>query len=258
MLVKSKERIILKFFFWMLILKITRAQICSVLQSKNIYGSKRSNFDQNLCFEVQVDDLKEIIVHTNLNLVGFTFNFKDGTTRNFMETSGSSNDFRIDLSTSDLIGCKIYVGEGIEGLEFQLYDWITNQESSSAVMGQSGGCFSFFNSSSLNIKCLKIDSIQGCIDKNGSSYFPFLSFSYSFSQCPFRTLSSTNIDTTSTITTEKTPSPSTTLESKTSTATNILSSDTINTTSTTNTNTTESTTSPSTALESKTSKSSFL
>jgi hypothetical protein len=123
MFLKSKKNIFPKFSFWMMIfLEVTEAQTCLILQSKNIYGGQIPSFDQNLCFEVQVADLKEIIVHTNLNLVGFTFNFKDGTTRNFMETSGSSNDFQIDLSTSDLIGCKIYVGEGIEGLEFQLYD----------------------------------------------------------------------------------------------------------------------------------------
>jgi hypothetical protein len=171
MLVKSKIRIFLKLFFWMMMmmLEVAGAQNCLVLQSTNFYGGQRSTFDQNLCFEVQVADLKEIIVHTNSNLVGFTFNFKDGRTRNFMETSGSTNDFQIDLSTSDLIGCTIYVGEGIEGLEFQLYDWNTNEESFRAVMGQSSGCFSYFNSSSLNIKYLKIDSIQGCIDKKGSN-----------------------------------------------------------------------------------------
>jgi hypothetical protein len=50
-----------------------------------------------LCFEIQIGDLKEIIAHTNSNLVGLTFNFKDGTTRNFMETSGSTNDFLKEL-----------------------------------------------------------------------------------------------------------------------------------------------------------------
>jgi hypothetical protein len=169
MLVKMEKIIFLKFLFLMIILEVTGAQNCLILQLKNIYGSQRSTFDQNLCFEVQVADLKEIIVHTNSNLVGFTFNFKNRTTRNFTETSGSTNDFLIDLSTSDLIGCTIYVGEGIEGLVFQLYDWNKNQESFSAVMGQSGDCFSYFNSSSLNIKYLKIDSIQGCIDKKGSN-----------------------------------------------------------------------------------------
>jgi hypothetical protein len=186
MLVKMEKIIFLKFLFLMIILEVTGAQNCLVLQSTNFYGGQRSTFDQNLCFEVQVADLKEIIVHTNSNLVGFTFNFKDGRTRNFTETSGSTNDFLIDLSTSDLIGCTIYVGEGIEGLEFQLHEWNTNEESFSTVMGQSGDCFSYFNSSSLNIEYLKIDSIQGCIDNKESNYFPFLSFSYSFSQCPFK------------------------------------------------------------------------
>ena len=227
MLEKSKRRIFLKCFCWMIILEVAGAQNCLVLQSTNFYGGLRSTFDQNLCFEVQVGDLKEIIVHTNSNLVGFTFNFKDGTTQNFMETSGSTNNSRIDLTTSDMIGCKIYLGEGIEGLVFQLYDWNKNQESFSTVMGQSGDCFSYFNSSSLNIKYLKIDSIQGCIDKKGSNYFPFLSFSYSFAQCPFRTLPSTFIDTTSTIVTETTTISSTTLTIETSTVTTISSTSTV-------------------------------
>jgi hypothetical protein len=169
-----------------MIIEVAGAQNCLVLQSTNFYGGQRSTFDQNLCFEVQVGDLRGIIVHTNSNLVGFTFNFINGTTRNFTETSDSTKDFLIDLSTSDLIGCTIYVGEGIEGLEFQLHEWNTNEESFSTVMGQSGDCFSYFNSSSLNIEYLKIDSIQGCIDNKESNYFPFLSFSYSFSQCPFK------------------------------------------------------------------------
>ncbi len=144
MFLKTKKNIPPKIFFWLVIfLKVTRAPNCLILQSTNIYGNQRSTFDQNSCFEVQVADLKEIIVHTNLNLVGFTFNFKDGTTQNFMETSGSTNNYHIDLSTSDLIGCKIYLGEGIEGLDFQLYDWNTNQESLSAILGQSSSCFSF-------------------------------------------------------------------------------------------------------------------
>jgi hypothetical protein len=219
MVVKMEKITFLKFFFLIIILEVTGAQTCLILQSKNIYGDQIPSFDQNSCFEVQISELNEIIVHTNSNLVGFTFNFKDGTTQNFMETSGSSNDFRIDLSTSDLIGCKIYLGEGIEGLEFQLYNWNTNQESLSAILGQSSSCFSFFNSSSLNIKYLKIDSIQGCIDKKGSSYFPFLSFAFSFSQCPFCTSATTlNIDI-STVTTEKKTNSTTTLSSETSTLT---------------------------------------
>jgi hypothetical protein len=222
MLVKSKQRTFLKLIFWtmMTIIQRTGAQNCLVLQSTNIYGGQRYTFDQISCFEVLVADLKEITVHVQLNVVGFTFNFKNGTIQSFMEVFENTSNFRIDLSTSHLIGAKIYVGEGIEGLQFELNDWNTNQKSFSEMIGKSTGCFSYFNSNFVNINYLKIDSILGCIDKKGSKYFPFLSFSYSFSQCPFRNSSSTiSSSKTSTLTTESTTSSSTTLKTETTTAT---------------------------------------
>ena len=50
--------------------QITEAKNCMVLQSTSIYGGQRHTFDQNSCFEV--DDLNELIVHTQSNVVGFT------------------------------------------------------------------------------------------------------------------------------------------------------------------------------------------
>jgi hypothetical protein len=90
-----------------------------------------------------------------------------------------------------LIGVNIYIENGVEGLQFQLFDWNLNKESISKTMGQSSGCLHYLNSSSVKIKYFKIDSIRGCVDEKISNYFPFLEFSYSFSQCPFRNTSTT-------------------------------------------------------------------
>jgi hypothetical protein len=204
-----------------------------VLQSTNSYGGRRSNFDQNSCFKVQVADLKEMIVHTQSNVVGFTFIFKNETIQSYRESS-YTKVFYINLRTSDLIGSKIYVGGGIEGLQFQLYDWSSNKESFSEIMGQSSGCFSYFNSNFMNINYLKIDSIQGCFDAKESNYCPFLSFSYSFSQCSFVNLSTTlkttttgPTETTTIISTSLTRSP-TTLPSSSLSSTTIVRSNSFN------------------------------
>ena len=91
--------------------QITEAKNCMVLQSTSIYGGQRHTFDQNSCFEV--DDLNELIVHTQSNVVGFTLNFKNGTIQSILESSDITNKSRFNLLTSDLIGGKVYFGEGV-------------------------------------------------------------------------------------------------------------------------------------------------
>jgi hypothetical protein len=49
---RKSEEIILILFIFSFIFQIEGAQNCLILQSTNIYGSKRSTFDQNLCFDV--------------------------------------------------------------------------------------------------------------------------------------------------------------------------------------------------------------
>ena len=144
--------------------KVDLTPNCLVLQSTNIFGAQRSTFDPTSCFDVEISDLKHIVVHSKLNVVGFTFVFLDGHSTNFIEISGSTNQFQIDLTRIDLIGANIFIGEGIEGLQFQLFNWSSNNAELSEMMGQSTGCFSYFNSSSLNIKYLQIKSFHGCVD----------------------------------------------------------------------------------------------
>ena len=155
-------------------------QNCLVLQSSNTFGGSRSGE----CFDFQVADIKEIIVHTKSNFVGFTFKFNNQTIKSFLENSSCFfNNFTIDFSSIDLIGVNVYLGKGVEGIQFQYYNSTSNISQISEMMGQSTGCFYYLNSSNLNINYLKIISIQGCVDDKGSNYFPFLSFSYSFSKC---------------------------------------------------------------------------
>jgi hypothetical protein len=166
------------FILWIFSKGESATQNCLVLESTNFYGEPRSTFDPNSCFDVQVAYLKEMTIHVQLS-VGFTFTFNDGTSKKFMESSNFSKSFSIDLSTNDIIGANIYAEDGINCIQFQLFDWNSNKVSLSEMMGQSSGCFSYFNSSFMKIKYLKIDSIQGCIDNKESNYFPFLLFSFS-------------------------------------------------------------------------------
>ncbi len=45
-----------------------------------------------------------MIVHTQSKVVGFTFNFKNGTIRSFIEALYYTNESTTDLKTSELIG----------------------------------------------------------------------------------------------------------------------------------------------------------
>ena len=60
---------------------------CLVLQATNFYNASKSTFDTNSCFDVQIADLIEMIVHTQSNIVGFTFNFNDNTTKSYIGNS---------------------------------------------------------------------------------------------------------------------------------------------------------------------------
>jgi hypothetical protein len=261
MLLKSNRIPSLKFILSMMVCQSAAAHNCLVLQSTNVYGDMRSQFDQNSCFDVQIVDLSEVIAHVKSNIVGFTFNFKDGKSQSFIETSGCTKNIRIDLLTNELIGGHIYVGEGIEGLQFKSHDWSTNQETLHKMMGQSSGCFSSFDSNSLKINFLKIDSIHGCIDKKGSNYFPFLSFSYSFSQCPFRNslatvsrkIPTSNSETSTIFTSTVSATTTYTTTSSTITLTSTMLSTTTHTTTLTSTmssTTTHTTTSSTTTMTS--------
>jgi hypothetical protein len=98
-----------------------------------------------------------MIVHIQSSIVGFTFNFNDNTTKSYIENSTKLNNFSVNLREIDLIGVNIYIENGVEGLQFQLFDWNLNKESISKTMGQSSGCLHYLNSSSVKIKYFKID-----------------------------------------------------------------------------------------------------
>jgi len=88
-----------------------------------------------------------------------------------------------------MTGVDIYVGDGIQGLKLELYDTLTQVMNSTEIIRNSQkSCFSYFNSSFFKSKSLVIDSIKGCVDNNQLNYFPFLEFTYSFSQCPMQVI----------------------------------------------------------------------
>jgi hypothetical protein len=156
---------------------------CMPITAWNRYGTK----PDGSCFEVSISDLNQMIIHTQINIIGFTFNFKNGSSQSYNENSGIMNNFVINLNSIYMTGIDIYVGDGIEALKLQLYDSTTQKFNSTEIIGNSqNGCFSYFNSSFFKSKSLVIDSIKGCVDNNQLNYFPFLEFTYSFSQCPIQ------------------------------------------------------------------------
>jgi hypothetical protein len=230
-----------------------------LISAWNRYGSKPDN---GVCLEVSTSDLSQMIIHTQISIIGFTFNFKNGSSQSCNENSGVMNNFVINFNNIYMTSGHIYVGEGIEALKLQLYDPMTQKFNSTDIIGYSqNDCFSYFNSSFFKSQSLIIDSIKGCVDNKLLNYFPFLEFKYSFSQCPIQELypknpatstttpSTTSHSTTTTTSSSATSSISTTITLPTSTS----SASTTTTTTTTLSTNSHSTTTTSSSTTSSTS-----
>ncbi len=166
---------------------IVRSENCMPLTSKTIYGNQtRWRNDDEKCFEVPISSLKEITVHKLINVVGFTFNFTNGDSKSYIENTNYKNSTKIDLRNAGITGYDIYTGDGgVETIKFQLSD-----SSSTGLIGDmTNGCFSYLNSSVFKIQFLEINRIYGCVDNN-SNCFPYLAFSFDFSNCPLRQVTS--------------------------------------------------------------------
>jgi hypothetical protein len=230
-----------------------------LISAWNRYGSKPDN---GVCFEVSISDLSQIIIHTQISIIGFTFNFKNESSQTYNENWGVIKNFVIDLNNIYMTGGHIYVGEGIEALKLQLYDSLTQNLNSTDIIGDSQkGCFSYFNSSFFKSQSLIIDSIKGCVDNKQLKYLPFLEFKYSFSQCPIQELYPNN-PATSTSTTTLSRSTNSTSITTSSSATCSMSTTTTITLSTSassasTTTATSSTTSHSTTTTSSSTTSSM-
>ncbi len=214
----------------MLNLIIAISPNCFLQTSKNIYGDqKRWNKEDPLCFEYTIGSIKEMIVHTQKNIVGFTFILLNGQNKSYIENTNYITS-KIDLANRGIIGYNIYIGEGVDGLKFQLSDSSTTE-----LFGDlTNKCFSYLNSSFFKIQYLELNTISGCVEKNNLTYFPYLAFSFDFSNCQLRstlTQSSTTHSTISTSQSSTTHSTMSTTESSstisnlttTQIATNLLS-----------------------------------
>ena len=130
-----------KFLFLLIFILIkiifVSASNCLILNSSNSFGGTRTG----TCFEYLVEDLKQIIVHSQVSVVGFTFIFLDGTNTTYVENSQFTNSSTIDLTSTNIIGVKIFSGPGIQGLQFQYESKIWTQ-----IVGQSIGCLKTLDS----------------------------------------------------------------------------------------------------------------
>jgi hypothetical protein len=194
------------------------SQNCSLLTSKNIYGDqKRWNKDDPLCFEYSIESIKEMTVHTQTNIIGFTFILFNGQNKSYIENTNYITS-KIDLANRGIIGYNIYIGEGVDGLKFQLSD-----SSSTELFGDlTNKCFSYLNSSFFKIQYLEINTISGCVEKNNLTFFPYLAFSFDFSNCQLRSTLTQSSTTHSTMSTTESSSRISNLTT-TQIATNLLS-----------------------------------
>ena len=152
---------------------------CKVLTATNTYGKVRTG----KCFQVSVPDLKQIIVHQETTIVGLTFNFVNGTSTDFMEKA-SIKSYTIDLDFVEIKGVNLKVGEGVESLQFQLLNSSSNAQILTEMIGDSpNGCLFQLNSNFLNVLCIQINTIYGCVDDKNSSYFPYIAFDHHNNFC---------------------------------------------------------------------------
>ena len=155
---------------------------CMVLKAFNYFGSPTWYTNPSACFTHLMDSVNNLtIYYTNQSIIGLAFNFNNGTNESYIHYNSSLiGEESINLSNSFIIGVDVWIGAGINGLQFKL-----SENKNTSIMGSSNGCNSFLNSTNVNSKYFKIDSIIGCIDDKISTDFSSIGFHYSFSQCPF-------------------------------------------------------------------------
>ena len=162
---------------------------CLELSSSNIFGRTKSN---SSCFSHLIDSLDEMTVYYTISGInGFSFDLKNGENKSYMENYHFKNYERINLNNLYLIGVDIWLSSrGVGGLQFQVYDKITQKYNITSKFGSTNECHFYLNSTFMKSNYLKINSISGCIDDENTTDFPKIEFTYSFSQCPILNSSS--------------------------------------------------------------------
>ena len=112
----------------------------------------------------------------------------------YIKNSTYTNICTIDLKNTIISSVDVWTdATGVIGLRFQIFDRNTNIQT--LIIGNSNGFKTFgCNSSFMDSKFLKIDSINGCIE-NERSYILFMTLKvqFSFSQCSFLNSNSRNL-----------------------------------------------------------------
>ena len=194
------------------------ASSCTILQASAHYGFIKSKLDN--CFDISISKLNNMIVYSNnLSITGLKFFYKNGTSESFIETTEYINKYTVNLENKQITGVNVTSGLGIQSLKFQLYDQFTQTFNYTLEMGMSNGCFSYLNKSFMHSNYFLIDRIRGCIDNKSLSYFPYLSFEYTFSNCLLKTTTTTSTTTSKTTTTTTSTTTSKTTTTTTSTTT---------------------------------------
>jgi hypothetical protein len=155
---------------------------CMVLKAFNYFGSSTWYTNPSACFTHLLDSVNNLnIYYTNESIIGLAFDFDDGTNESYIQHNSSINaEESINLRSSYIIGVDVWIASGINGLQFKL-----SENKNTSIMGSTNGCNSFLNSTYVNSKYFKIDSISVCKDDKNSTDFSSIGFYYSFSQCPF-------------------------------------------------------------------------
>ena len=208
-----KLKTILSFYTIIFSLKLKELHAntnCSI-QNSTMNSSSTPGTLSMACFNISVSSVNEIIIHANeKNVLGISFKFINNASSSYVENSANIQNFSIKLSTNELRGVGVSAETGINSLKFLLYDTVSKTYNWTALYGNNNSSVSALNSDSMNSNYSQINTISGCIDCNDSVSLIYLSFAYSFNQCPNTStdssttlISSSTIDTNTMITSSK-------------------------------------------------------
>ena len=135
---------------------------CLELQASNSFGGAT----EGNCFKVSLTNLNELIIYTGETINGLEFIYKDNSNISFIQNKNLRNS--LNLKNAIITEVDIWVGSGIDGLRFQIYNFSTNSYQNSPEMGKNNSCHFKLNALFLNAQFYRLDSISGCTVSNNN------------------------------------------------------------------------------------------